>query len=48
LTDIGGVFFETGLDEESETQQDDVSLLNSKVYNLRWGQYACLKDFKVV
>jgi hypothetical protein len=43
LTDIGGVKFGTGLDENRQDpvgDTDDVSLMNREVYCLRWSQYA--------
>jgi hypothetical protein len=48
LTDIGGVFFGVGLDEESEGHKDDVALLNEKLYRLRWDQYAEMKGFETI
>jgi hypothetical protein len=40
LTDIGGVKFNTGLDEGDPGQTDDVSLLKPDAYALRRAQYA--------
>lgn len=48
LTDIGGVFFGIGLDEDDENHQDDVALLNEHLYPLRWSQYAQLEGFELV
>ena len=48
LTDIGGVSFAVGLDEEDENHQDDVALLSKKSYTLRWQQYAHLDGFDLV
>jgi hypothetical protein len=39
LTDIGGIFFGIGLDEEDENHRDDVALLNDDLFKLRWEQY---------
>ncbi len=48
LTDIGGVSFAVGLDEEDENHQDDVALLSKESYTLRWQQYARLDGFDLV
>ncbi|MFZ4857198.1 MAG: hypothetical protein ACOYL3_12455 [Desulfuromonadaceae bacterium] len=40
LTDIGGVQFATGLDDGSEFETDDVTILSRQQYDLRWTQYA--------
>jgi len=47
LTDIGGVSFGGGLDEQGEHQQDDVILLSEEIYKLRWRQYALMEAFEV-
>lgn len=39
LTDRGGVRLAWGLDEGSQAQTDDISLLEPKVFNTRWDQY---------
>ena len=48
LTDIGGLFFGVGLDEEDENHLDDVSLLNRDLYQLRWKQYVTGEAFQTV
>lgn len=40
ITDLGGVLFNTGLDEGLPNQTDDVSLLDCKQYQIRYQQYA--------
>ncbi|MFP3868510.1 MAG: hypothetical protein ACLFUU_10155 [Desulfobacteraceae bacterium] len=40
LTDIGGVKFEYGLDEQNAGVTDDVTLLEIDQYRFRWSQYA--------
>jgi hypothetical protein len=41
LTDIGGVKFNTGLDDGKSGETDDVDLLDRIQLNLRWQQYCC-------
>lgn len=48
LTDIGGLSFGVGLDEEDENHLDDVSLLNHDLYQLRWKQYVNGEAFETV
>ena len=40
ITDIGGVIFNTGLDEGSSEQTDDIQLMGREQYLTRWKQYA--------
>ena len=40
LTDIGGVSFNTGLDEGDDGESDDLQLLTKEQYLKRWRQYA--------
>jgi len=39
LTERGGVRLAWGLDEGGAAQTDDISLLDTNVYGVRWGQY---------
>lgn len=48
LTDIGGVSFGVGLDEQDEAHTDEVTLLSKEAYMLRWGQYVEGNGFSLV
>lgn len=43
LTERGGVRLAWGLDEGSQTQTDDISLLDPVVYRVRWAQYCSIQ-----
>jgi hypothetical protein len=40
LTDIGGVSFGVGLDDGTDGETDEVTLLEDKTYRFRWAQFA--------
>ena len=48
LSDVGGMSFGIGLDEEDESHQDDVFLLDDQKYRLRWSQYVEMEGFELV